>query len=825
MPAIKSLESDFDARCAEGEGRAGTRELVPTFVAAIIGIILSIAAAFTVSLWENRYARLAFNTAAENYSMVLQNGVNEYLSKLLALRALFNSTDDQVTRSEFDAFARPVLEANSAIQTLSWVPRVLHSDRAAHEVAAAHDGLVGYGIKAIAADGSMAPSPEHDEYFPIFYATVPLTSRLYGLDLRSEPATLAELEQARDRDQLGFSQVPALVSADGTQHGFIFSLPVYRRGSAHDTVEDRRRNLVGFVHGSFVTAKMIETIIISSSTPQGFDLIFFEPNSGPNALALHTHNSRLRVQPRGPTPQAALMTGLHWTRTLRAGSQSWMTLVAVPMPEGPLTVRHDRAWIVLIFGLIISAGVAAYLSASGRHALRLARANRRTFELAQMDTLTALANRRAFVARLNKAFAARERGAKPFALLYFDLDHFKDVNDTLGHPVGDALLRQVADRVQGAVRNGDLVARFGGDEFAVLQTDVSDPTDAGALAAKICEIIAVPYLIEGNNVHITASIGISLSTLNVVGPDAMLIQADLALYRAKEDGRNCHRFHSVDLDRQVQERVTIADDLRGAVDRGELELYYQPQVELISGRIIGFEALLRWNHPHRGRISPAVFIPVAERSGQIISLGRWVLNAACRQLRSWQDQGIPAVPMAVNISALQFKGSNDIERDIAASLNRWGIAPAMIEMELTESVLMEVTSQHRNRFENIRRLGIGIAIDDFGTGYSSLNYLTTYPVNRLKIAQELVFGVGSDPRNETVVRTAIRLADELGIEIIAEGIETEGQAMFLLSAGCKYGQGYYFSEAVNAECAARLLRRGKVRSAPKLLRVVDTTAA
>ena len=330
---------------------------------------------------------------------------------------------------------------------------------------------------------------------------------------------------------------------------------------------------------------------------------------------------------------------------------------------------------------------------------------------------------------------------------------------------------------------------------------------------------------SGNEVHVSASIGISRYTPEVAGPDAMMIQADLALYRAKEDGRNCFRFHSADLDRQVQERVVIADELRGAIERNELELHYQPEVELRSGRIVGLEALLRWNHPKRGQISPSVFIPIAERSGQIQQLGQWVLDAACRQLRAWQDAGVAPDLVGVNFSALHFKSSTDLDRDVAASLDKWGIAPGLIEIELTESVLMDITQQHNDRFERLRQLGVRIAIDDFGTGYSSLSYLANYPINRVKIAQELVFGVDTDARSATVVRAAIRLAHELGIEIIAEGVETEGQEKFLLSAGCEYGQGYYFSRPVNAERATELLRLGKVTPARRPLRLVETTAA
>jgi diguanylate cyclase (GGDEF)-like protein len=801
------------------------RQFAPCILAAAVGIGVSVTAARMTAMRDDRNAKFQFEVIAENHFMVLQNGLTEYVNRLRAVRALFDSTDNPVTRGEFEKFTHPLLLESAAIATLSWVPRVLNSERRDYERAAALQGLAGYHIKAIDADGKMTPSPERSEYYPIFYATLPTSSRLYGLDLRSEPPTLAEMEQARDADHLGFSQVASLVSTGLKQHGFLFSLPVYKHGLPHDTVEDRRRNLFGFVHGSMITSKMIESILAANTTPQGLDLLFFNPAADLDAPPLYGHGSWLQVSSKQPMSQASLARGRYWSRDLTADGQRWLTVVLRPTPGGPLTAGDHRAWFVLIGGLIITGVVVTYIRSSRHHAFRIMRANKKVSDLAQLDALTSLANRRAFMDRLNAAFATCSRGGTPFAVLYFDLDHFKDVNDTLGHAVGDTLLRQVADRVLGAVRETDVVARFGGDEFAILQGDVDDLSAAGALAGKIGRLIAAPYVIEGNEIHISASIGISRYAPAVAGTDVMMIQADLALYRAKEEGRNCFRFHSADLDRQVQERVVLADELRGAIDRDELELYYQPQVELRSGRITGLEALLRWNHPNRGQISPSLFIPIAERSGQIQVLGQWVLDDACRQLRIWQDEGIAPESVGVNFSALHFKGSEDLGREVATCLDKWQVAPAMIEIELTESVLMDVTQQHDDRFQRLRQLGVRIAIDDFGTGYSSLSYLANYHINRVKIAQELVFGVDADSRSATVVRAAIRLARELGIEIIAEGVETDGQVNFLLSAGCEHGQGFYFSKPVGAERATALLRLGMIKPLGKTIRLVETTAA
>jgi EAL domain-containing protein (putative c-di-GMP-specific phosphodiesterase class I) len=310
---------------------------------------------------------------------------------------------------------------------------------------------------------------------------------------------------------------------------------------------------------------------------------------------------------------------------------------------------------------------------------------------------------------------------------------------------------------------------------------------------------------------------------DLANADALMVQADIALYRAKEDGRNCCRSHNLELSQQVQERVTVADELRGAVARGELSLHYQPQVELATGRILGLEALLRWHHPTRGLVSPSLFIPIAERSGSILQLGKWAFDEACRQCRIWEDQGIAPEVLAVNFSAVQFRAVAELECGIAESLERWRITPSHIEVELTETVLMKVSEQDDDTLARLRRSGLRIALDDFGTGYSSLSYLTAYTVNRLKIAQQLVLGVTTEPRNATVVRTAIRLASELGIECIAEGVETQAQANFLIAAGCAQAQGFHFSRPVSAARATDLLREGRIR--PGITRLQNALSA
>jgi diguanylate cyclase (GGDEF)-like protein/PAS domain S-box-containing protein len=428
--------------------------------------------------------------------------------------------------------------------------------------------------------------------------------------------------------------------------------------------------------------------------------------------------------------------------------------------------------------------------------------------LARTDTLTGLANRAAFLDRLNLEFArARRDGGSSFAVLYLDLDHFKDVNDTLGHPIGDELLQAVAERIKACVRETDMVARFGGDEFAVLQDNLIDLGNIEQLATKIGTALAKPFTIGGNHVHTTVSIGIVPYRDDIDSTEAMMAKADLALYRAKDEGRNKFRFHVAALDQEVRERVAIGDDLRLALERGEFELHYQPQVDVSSGRVVGLEALIRWNHPTRGMLLPDAFIPIAETTGSIVAIGQWVIERTCHQIRNWRDRKIATPVVAVNLSAAQFKLASDLDQTVAASLTRYDIAPDRMELELTESVLMETTQKYSEAFTRLRQIGVRLVIDDFGTGYSSLDYLRSFHVSRLKIDRRFISDVTTNVDDATIVRAIISLADALGIGVVAEGVETAVQREFLMTAGCRFAQGHYFSHPLPVDRATELLQR------------------
>ena len=429
---------------------------------------------------------------------------------------------------------------------------------------------------------------------------------------------------------------------------------------------------------------------------------------------------------------------------------------------------------------------------------------------ARHDVLTGLANRRVFMEAVQQAIARAERGDKGFAVLYLDLDHFKDVNDTLGHPAGDDLLCAVAERLRANARKADIVARFGGDEFAVMAAVIDDPADAANLADKLVTAIGSQFSIQGNDIRSAVSIGIAVYEPGDADPEMLLSHADVALYRAKADGRAGYRFFTEAMDAEVRTRVTVSAELREAIASNQLFLQYQPQVDAETGRIVGVEALVRWHHPRRGILSPAEFISVAEKTGLIVALDLWVMGEACRQGKAWLDAGVAPITISVNVSGAQFKRALEMERDVAAVLARSGLPAKLLELELTETVLMETSREHNEVLARLRQSGIRLAIDDFGTGYSSLDYLRRYPVNRVKIAQDFVRHITVDSDSAAIVRVTIGLARELGMVAIAEGVETVEQLDLLKAWGCREAQGFYFARPLGPEDVFLLLRRGRI---------------
>jgi diguanylate cyclase (GGDEF)-like protein/PAS domain S-box-containing protein len=427
--------------------------------------------------------------------------------------------------------------------------------------------------------------------------------------------------------------------------------------------------------------------------------------------------------------------------------------------------------------------------------------------VAQHDVLTHLPNRTLFDDRLTQAISLAERQSKQLAVLFVDVDQFKRINDTLGHSVGDNLLRSVAGRLTACIRRTDTVSRLGGDEFLILLSQVECAEDAAVTARKILRAIASPHIIDNKSLDINVSIGGSTYPADGQDAESLVSQADVAMYEAKQHGRNSYESFRKDMNTRLAKRALLESDLRSALGRKEFLLHYQPKIDLQTGLVTGMETLLRWQHPERGMLLPDDFVPIAEECGLILPIGQWVLIEACRQAREWSDSGLGVIPISVNVSAVEFQ-SKDFLSGVRAALIVTGMEPQNLELELTETVLMQDAESAVVTLLGLKAMGVRVAIDDFGTGYSSFTYLRRFPVDTLKVGQSFVQEITADPEGSTLVGAMISIGRSLNQRVIAVGVETASQLDFLQRHGCGEGQGSYFSRPVLAEQAARLFKSG-----------------
>ncbi|MEK6245828.1 MAG: EAL domain-containing protein, partial [Pseudomonadota bacterium] len=441
------------------------------------------------------------------------------------------------------------------------------------------------------------------------------------------------------------------------------------------------------------------------------------------------------------------------------------------------------------------------------------RAEEELARLAHYDTLTGLPNRVLLQRRLKRAMARADRGQTLLAVIFLDLDQFKEINDSLGHAGGDAVLKEAALRLESCLRLTDTVARLGGDEFTILLEDVRSVDEISRVAGKLLGAIAERADVAGHELHLSTSIGVTVYPLDDHDADTLLRNADLAMYHAKQEGRNNVQFFSRDMSERTEKRVDLLARLRGAIARHELQLHYQPQVDIRSGHIIGVEALLRWNDPERGLVSPAQFIPLAEDTGLIVPIGEWVLREACGQAKRWLDAGLGPLAMAVNLSPRQFRQKNLVQM-VAGILAETGLPPACLELEITESTMMHRAEEAAVGLRALHALGVQISLDDFGTGYSSLAYLHRFPVHTLKVDQSFVRDIKSDRDDAAIVSTVITLARQMGLKALAEGVETEAQLSFLRARGCDSFQGYLFSRPQPAAEIEALLAHHRTQFSP-----------
>ncbi|MFZ5862970.1 MAG: putative bifunctional diguanylate cyclase/phosphodiesterase [Nitrospirota bacterium] len=561
-------------------------------------------------------------------------------------------------------------------------------------------------------------------------------------------------------------------------------------------------NVIGF--GVDVTARQhaeSHMRILSTALEQTADSVMITGTDGTIEYVNHAFVRTTGYDPAeviGHTPNV-LKSGRHTAEFYRT---VWNTLLAGESFNDVFVNRRKDGSLYseekAISPLKDATGRVTHFVSTGRDISERIQTQERLYFLANHDALTGLPNRTLFLDRLEQAISRARWNQRVVATLFLDLDHFKNINDTLGHNVGDQLLRSLAGRLSAALRNGDTVARFGGDEFVILLDDMADASDAASVAQKLLDVLAPPVEVGTTLLQVGASIGVSTFPADGDDPGMLLRNADTAMYRVKESGRNAYQFYSRDMSAQAFERVMIESHLRHALKRGEFTLHYQPQLDVPSGRVVGVEALLRWRHPEQGVISPAQFVPVLEETGLIVPVGEWVIIEACAQLARWRAAGHTRLRVAVNLSSRQFLQAK-LSSVIAEALARVELPPEALEVEITESLLMHPTEVTQRTITALHDLGVRFGLDDFGTGFSSLSYLRRYPFDTLKLDRTFVRDLPDDANDAALTRAILAMGQGLKLDVIAEGVETEAQREFLLAHGCRTMQGYLFARPMPAE--------------------------
>ena len=585
------------------------------------------------------------------------------------------------------------------------------------------------------------------------------------------------------------------------------------RARLHEHLENLVEQRTEALTAEIAERKRVEAEIrkLSSAVEKTADAIFITDASGAieyvNA-AFEQLTGYSREEVLGKTPRI-IKSGKHDPEFYR---KLWDTILEGQVYRDVFINRKKTGELyyeeVTISPLTDEQGRVMHFISAGKDITERMQSQERLHHLAHHDILTDMPNRALFVERVNQALNRTQWRKRVVAVLFLDLDRFKLVNDTLGHEAGDRLLQVLAARLQTCVREGDTIARFGGDEFAVFLDDVASPGDVAPIAKKFLEALAPPFIIDGHEFFIAASIGISLYPNDGTDAKILMKNADTAMYRAKQQGGNTCQFYQADMNAHALKRLELETQLRRAMERQEFVLHYQPQIDLNGGAIIGSEALIRWRRPGSDLIPPVEFIPLLEETGLIVPVGEWVLRTACAQHHAWRAAGLSPLRVAVNISGRQFNGSDLIET-VRRVMRDTRMEPGFLEVEITESVIMKNAEKVVETLQILNSMGVRLAIDDFGTGYSSLSYLKRFPIDSLKIDQSFVRDITTDPDDAAIVTAIITMAHSLDIHVVAEGVETSEQLEFLRARGCDLMQGYYFSPPRPGDEIERLFKSGK----------------
>nr|WP_316641180.1 EAL domain-containing protein [uncultured Roseateles sp.] len=762
----------------------------------------------TWALWHHEQVATQKNLWS-NFDFALRQSANRIEQRMAAFEQLLRGAQglfdasDLVERDDFRVYVEVALSGAdfSGLQAFAFTPLIPGQRLENFVHAQRRMGQTSYRV---------FPEGEREWHAPVTYIEPfsRLTERAMGFDALSDSARREAMFKARDSGAMVMTRKTRLVTeAEGeAQAAFVLFLPLYAKGKPLGNVAQRREQLTGWVFATFRMGDLMSGLY-GEGTP-GLDLRVYDGVELSDAALMYRS---------GPDAGHAALPGKEAHEYIAMANHTW-TLVAGMRPEFEQRFSSNSASIIAVSGvglsLLLSLLSWQLLTARARAFGRaeamtreLRESEERMRHMAQHDALTGLPNRRTFRDRLEQDVKKSKRDGLPVAVLFIDLDQFKEVNDTLGHDQGDVLLKEAAQRICHCVREADTVARLGGDEFTVILAELHDLARVEAIAQHINQALAAPFELRGEQAYVSASIGITLYPHDATEIDDLLKQADQAMYVAKDAGRNCFSFFTPALQVAAVARMRLTNDLRGALANEELRLYFQPVVDLASGRIHKAEALLRWEHPTRGMVSPAEFIPLAEASGLIHDIGEWVFQQAAQWVKRWREQLDPYFQVAVNQSPIEFQRQGRRSALWLAHLKALGLPGGALVVEITEGLLLDASPGVTEQLLEFRDAGVEVALDDFGTGYSSLSYIQKFDIDYLKIDQSFVRNLRPGARDVALCKAIIVMAHELGIKVIAEGVETTAQRELLTAAGCDYAQGYLFAKPLPAEAFDALLVR------------------
>jgi diguanylate cyclase (GGDEF)-like protein len=767
----------------------------------MLGAMAVVAVAFVqVQVSERGNLGARFDQESNTLTERLQHRLSAQTDALLAVARLMEVVDGR-NAEDFRLATATWLQRYGGTQNFGWSPLVRDADRLAFERQVSQEDQIAFRINGRSGDGALYPAQAAPRHFPIrFVEPLGNNRAVLGLDVSVFPATAGAVRAAVATRLPEVSEGFRLVQETGDQRGVVMYQAPFARHRSKVSGGDASEPL-GVVSAVFRMDDVLRAAV-GHPDPEYLALCLLD-------LAAPDDNQRLAGLP-GCGGQVALKARFFSSRTVTFGERVWLFQVS----SGPLFESRERgwtAWGTLTVSLLAVAMLGAFLIVITGQARRteylvvertrdLGRSNAELQALALYDPLTGLSNRAHWLSEAREALDAARRAGDALAVLFVDLDHFKDVNDGMGHGVGDELLQSVARQLRSCLRSHDLIARQGGDEFVVLLDRLRSRDDAAAIAAKMVELLGEPFVLQGKEVRVSASVGLEWFDGQSGASDieTLLRHADTAMYAAKAAGRNGWCFFVPEMDQSLAQRLLVESGLRRAMAQDELLLHYQPQLCGRTGEVLGVEALVRWRHPELGLLMPDRFIPQAENSGQIDELGGWVMQHACAQLRLWHEAGVRNLTMAVNVSAVEFARPGFIPR-LRRIMDSTGIQPDWLELEIAESALMQALPDLIERLGDINRMGVSLSLDDFGTGYSSLGYLKRLPLHRLKIDRSFVRDLPGDKEDEAIVRATLSMAHALGLEVVAEGVELATQRDFLVAEGCDHLQGWLVARPMDAD--------------------------